>query len=107
MRHGAAASRLQWQPRLGAVERLDLAFLVDRDDDRVGGRVHIKPDDVLNLGGEGWVGGLFEGSDAMWLQAMRPPDALDGTETNADNFGHHAAGPMGGALRGWATGQRQ
>ena len=29
MRHGAAASRLQRQPRLGAVERLDLAFLVD------------------------------------------------------------------------------
>ena len=29
MRHGAAASRLQRQPRLGAVERLDLAFLID------------------------------------------------------------------------------
>ena len=34
VRHRPGAARLHRQPRLGAVERLDLAFLVDRENDR-------------------------------------------------------------------------
>ena len=40
--HGAGAALLHGQARLGAVERLDLAFLVDRQDDGVGRRIDIK-----------------------------------------------------------------
>ena len=44
--HGAGATLLHRQAGLGAVERLDLALLVDREDDGVGGRIDIEADDV-------------------------------------------------------------
>ena len=50
--HGAAATGLDRQPGLGAVERLDLAFLVDRQHDRMGRRIEIEADDIDELGGE-------------------------------------------------------
>jgi hypothetical protein len=37
--HRSSTARLHRQTRLGAVERLDLALLVDREDDRMGGRI--------------------------------------------------------------------
>jgi hypothetical protein len=37
--------------RLGSVERLDLAFLVDRDHHRLAGRVHVETDDIIKLSG--------------------------------------------------------
>jgi hypothetical protein len=40
-------------------------------------RVHVETDDVLDLGGEGGIGGPFERAQAMGL-AMGVPDALDG-----------------------------
>ena len=59
MGHRPAFSGLERQARLRAVERLDLALLVDRDDHRVLGRVHVEADDVLDLLGElGIVGAL-------------------------------------------------
>src|ERR1022692_4802261 len=42
VRHRSGTARLHRQPRLGAVERLDLAFLVDREDDRMGGRIDVE-----------------------------------------------------------------
>ena len=36
---GAGTSLLHRQPRLGAVQRLDLAFLIDRENDGVVGRI--------------------------------------------------------------------
>jgi hypothetical protein len=38
-----------WQHRLGAIERLDLALLVDADDDRFLRRVDVEADDVAHL----------------------------------------------------------
>ena len=49
MGHRSAFARLERQARLSAVERLDLAFLVDGDDDGVSGRIHVKANDVLDL----------------------------------------------------------
>ena len=71
------------------------------------GRVHVEADDVLDLGGEGRVIGLLEGSDAMGLEAMSLPDALNGAQTDADGFGHHATRPMGCGFGRVAAGQRQ
>jgi hypothetical protein len=42
------------QNRLGAIERLDLGLLVDRQHQGVGRRVHVEAHDVLHLGGKGW-----------------------------------------------------
>ena len=54
MGHGAAAAGLEWQPRLGAIERLDLTFLVDRQHHGVCRGIDIEADDVGQLGGECW-----------------------------------------------------
>ena len=47
--HGSGAALLHRQARLGAVERLDLAFFVERQDDGVGRRIDVEPDDVAQL----------------------------------------------------------
>ena len=49
MGHGAGASLLHRQTRLGAVERLDLALLVDREHDGMRRRIDIEADDVAEL----------------------------------------------------------
>src|SRR5271169_743946 len=60
MGHRSAPPRLQRQARLGAVERLDLAFFVDAEHHRVRRRVDIQPDDVTQLGNELRVARQFE-----------------------------------------------
>ena len=105
--HGAALARLQRQARLRAVEGLNLTLLVDRNDHGMRGRVHVQPDDVLDLGGESWVVGLLEGADAVWLKPVGLPDALHGAQADACGLGHHAAGPVGRSLGRLAAGQRQ
>jgi len=93
--HGSEPPFLHWQPRLGTVERLDLALLVDRQHHGVGGRIDVEPDDVTQLGGELWVLGKLETAEAMRLQAVGAPDSLDRTHRNADRLCHGGAGPMG------------
>ena len=51
--HGAALAGLDRQAGLGAVERLDLRFFVDRQHDGMGRRVHVEADDIFDLLGEG------------------------------------------------------
>jgi hypothetical protein len=51
--------------RLGAVERLDLALLVDREDDRMGGWIDVEADDVFEFLGELRVVRQLERADAM------------------------------------------
>ena len=52
VRHGLAASGLDRQSRLGAVERLDLALFVYRQHHGMGWRIDIEPDNVRQLGGK-------------------------------------------------------
>ncbi len=49
MGHGAGAALLQRQAGLGAVKRLDLALLVDREHHGMGRRVDVEPDNVAQL----------------------------------------------------------
>ena len=46
--HRAGAALLQRQSGLGAIERLDLAFLVDRKHQRLVRRVEVKPDNIIS-----------------------------------------------------------
>ncbi len=103
--HGPAFPRLQRQSRLGTVERLDLAFLVDGDDHRMGGRVHVQPDDVLDLGCEGRIVRPLEGADAVGLEPVRLPDALDGAQAQADGLGHRPTRPVCRRARRLRAGQ--
>src|SRR5260221_10273247 len=74
--HGAAFARLHGQAGLSAVERLDLRFLVDRDDNGMDGRVHVEADDIFDLFGEGRVVGCLEGAHSVGLKMVCLPDAL-------------------------------
>jgi len=105
--HGAAFAGLHRQAGLGAVERLDLRFLVDRDDDGMERRVHVEADDIFDLFSEGRVGGGLEGADPVGLKAVRLPDALHRAQADAGCLGDHAAGPMGGLSGRLAARQRQ
>ena len=92
--HGRALAALQRKTRLGAVEGLDLALLVDGHHHRVPGRVHVKADDIVELGGELGIGRALEGPDPMRLQLVCLPDALDGSQRQVHGLGHGPAGPM-------------
>ena len=88
VRHGRAPTALHRQPRLGAVERLDLALLVHREHQRVLGRVHVEPDDVADLLDELRVVRKLEGLDPVRLQAVLAPDAVNGGRRQAARLGH-------------------
>ena len=66
--HRAGAAGLHRQARLGAVERLDLALLVDAQHQRLLGRVEVQPDDVGQLLGEARVVGELERSHPVRLR---------------------------------------
>ena len=94
MRHRARASRLHRQPGLGAVERLDLALLVNRQDNGVRRWIDIKADDVPQLGNELRVTRQLELPDPVGLKPVRPPDALYRADADADRLGHRRRRPM-------------
>ena len=100
--HRSGAARLHWQTGLSAVERLDLALLIDREDDGMGGRIDIKADDVARLVDKLRVGGELELVHPVRLKAVRAPDALDGTRADIDDLRHHGGGPVG--RLGWRVG---
>src|SRR3954471_19938988 len=83
MGHGAGAALLQRQAGLGAVKRLDLALLVDRQHHRMSRRVDVEPDNVTQLRHELGVGGELKAADAVRLKAVSLPDALHRGNTDA------------------------
>src|SRR3984893_8266127 len=90
--HRAAAAALHRQPRLGAVERLDLRLLIDRQHQRVLGRIDIEADDVLDLGGKLRIVGQLERSHPVRLEAVRRPDPLYAVMADTGGFRHRPAG---------------
>jgi len=98
MGHRAGAPFLDRQPGLGAVERLDLALLIDREHDRVRRRIDVEPDDCAQLGDE--TSGSFDSLNRRTrCGAMRLPDPLHRGHADADGLGHHAGGPVGRLAR--------
>jgi hypothetical protein len=96
---GRRPALLHRQPRLGALEGLDLALLVHGQDDRVRRRMQVEADHVAQLGDERGVPGELEGADPVRREPVRGPDALHGAQRDAGRLGHHAAGPVGGLAR--------
>ena len=92
--HGAEPSLLHGQAGLGAVERLDLALLVDRQHDGVGRRVDIEADDVAQLVDELRIVGQLELPPAVGLQPVRLPDAAHRAGADAGGLRHHVGGPV-------------
>src|ERR1700685_3385129 len=104
VREGCAFPPLHWKTRLGPVERLDLAFLVDGNHHRVAGRVHVETDDIIKLGGEVGIVGSLEGPDPVRLELMSGPYALDRSQRKTHRLGDGAAGAMGDYTARFAQG---
>ena len=95
MGHGASSALFHRQPRLGAIEGLDLALLVDREDDRMIRGIDIESHDILELGRKGGIVRQFELAHLMRLETVRSPDALDRTDADSGHLGHCRRGPVG------------
>ena len=106
MGHRPAASRLDRQAWLGAVERLYLALFIDAEHHRVRRRVDIQPDDVTQLGDEFGVARQFELPYPVRLEPVRTPDALHRGDTDPDQPGHRRRRPMRRLARWVALCQR-
>ena len=68
--HGAETPLLHGQARLGAVERLDLAFLIDGQHDGVGRWIDVKPNDIAQFADEVRIVRELELPIAVRLQTM-------------------------------------
>src|SRR5271167_4312865 len=106
MRHGSGAAFLQRQPGLRAVQRLNLALLVDRQDDGVRGRIDIEPDDVAQFVDETRIVGELELAHSVRLEAVLAPDALNRADAEPRRLRHQDAGPVGRLARRLAKRQR-
>ena len=96
----------QRQQRLGALQRLDLTFLVDTQDQRLVGRVEIQSDDVAQLLDEERIGGQLEAVAAMGLEAERLQEAMNAGLGDPGFGSQPAHAPMGRAIPG-STVQRR
>ena len=105
MGHDLTAPRLDRQPGLGAIEGLDLTFLVEREHHGMRRGIDIESDDVGELGGEGRIARPLEAAQPMRLQPMRLPDALHRAQRETHRLGHRPAGPMGRLVRRFGAGQ--
>src|SRR5262245_33074043 len=94
VRHGAGTARLHRQARLGAIERLDLALLVNREHNGVGRRVHVEADYVLEFLCKLWIVRQLEGLNAMWGELVGLEDALYRPQAHSRRLSQHPAGPM-------------
>src|SRR3954453_8139608 len=94
-RRRMAGDQRQWL--LGALQRPDLALLIDRQG--VVGRIDIQPDHVAHLVDEGGVARDLETLDQMRLQAVLTPDLLDGGLAQANCPGQAARAPVCGVRR--------
>ena len=103
--HRRAAAGLHGQASLRAVERLDLALLLDAEDDGVRRRVDIEPDDVAQLLDEGRIVGELEGPPFMRRKTVRLPDRLDGRDRQTDRLRHRLRRPMRRLVRRRSMGQ--
>ena len=93
---GSQAPLLHGKPRLGPVEGLDLALLVDAEHHGLVGRVKVEADNVVKLRDEVLVPPDFEGFDEMGLQVVLLPYPPYRGLAQSLSLGHGTAAPVGG-----------
>src|ERR1700730_13956513 len=99
------AAILHRQTGLGAVERLDWALLINREDDGVGGRIDIETDDVAELLAKLRVLRQFERPDTVRRELVSFQDALHRTQAHSGRLGKFPARPVGALARRRPQGQ--
>lgn len=86
--------------RLCPAKRLNLAFLIDAQQNRFIWRVHIESYDVANLGGKLRIGAELERLHPVRLQFVLIPDPLHRCRTDLLTRRHGAHAPMRSILGG-------
>src|SRR6185437_11495139 len=95
VRHRSTTALLNRQPRLRAVQGLDLALLVGAQDDGMLRRVEIETDDRLKLFSKLGIVADFERPRQVRLEAMLVPDPTHALFTQADDLSHRSRAPVG------------
>ena len=99
------AALLHGQAGLGAVERLDLRLLVDRQHHRMSRRIDIQANDIGEFLGECRVVRQLEAPPAVRAETVGLPDRLHRRGGDTGRRGHRAQRPGGGSpLRAVTTG---
>ena len=80
-------------------------FSSNAEHHRMGGRVDIEPDHLLELVGEFGVVGELEGAHPMRLQTLPGPDPAHRGRADPDRPGHRRRGPVGRLMRRRLIGQ--
>ncbi len=96
---GPAAARFQRQAGLGSVERLDLALLIDTEDQRFVGWIQVKADHIGELLHKLRIPADLKRRDPVGLQTVLLPNAANRRFADALGFGHHPRAPVGGVGR--------
>ena len=99
---GANVPHAQGQSRLSPLQRLTLALLITAQNQRLFGRIQVKPDDIPELGFKVRVIGELKGSCPMRLEIVSGPQLLDATLGNAGLPRHASHTPATSVLR-WAS----
>src|SRR5258705_13874505 len=99
MGYGASAPLFHRQTRLGAIKRLNLALLIDRQDNGVVGRVDVEADDLVQFGGKLRIVGQLELTHPVRLEAMSTPYPLHRADANPDRLRHGRTVPGTGPRR--------
>ena len=99
MCHCAAATLLHWQPRLGAVQGLNLRLLVDTQDQRFLGGIQIKSDHIGELFHKTLVVGHLEGFDPVRLKSVGIPNPSHGHVAYPELSSQRSSAPMCGGRR--------
>ena len=99
MGHGASAPLLHRQPRLGAIKRLNLALLIDRQDHGMVGWIDVEADDLVQFGGKLRIVGQLELAHPVRLEAMSTPYPLHRADADPGRLRHRRTGPVTGRRR--------
>ena len=102
--HGSRPALFQRQPRLGSIERLNLALLVHRQHQRLVRRIEVKSDDIDQLLLEFWIVRQLERPEQMRFEPMSPPDFLNAADRDPDRLRHSTGAPV--RRVSWAFGRR-
>src|SRR6516225_6807829 len=95
--HGSWCRRgpLDRQPRLGAVERLDLALLVDTQHHRLARRAQVEAEDILDFVDKSLVIRQLRTAHKMRLEPACVPNLPHTGLAEADGLGHRPGAPLG------------
>jgi hypothetical protein len=91
MGYGASAPLLHRQTRLGTIKRLNLALLVNRQDNGVAGRIDIEANDLVQFGGKLGIVGRHPMSVPAFMMSpewsVNKAGALDGEAAHEKHRG--------------------